>query len=181
MSEHTEEMAFEKKKIFRERKLKRKSNFKLMTYLFILIQHTKVPSGPRNLFLLVHNRSLCGSHWLTVLLTKHPYACLHAECVLDLARKLLLVVTAVVSPGLTVFLNVYATLFFPKYSMLFFSSSFSSPLVSGSSLWFCVRYYFSSVFAFVQRKEEWMYSSVVCWKAKALINHRASTAGFINS
>lgn len=54
--------------------------------------------------------------------------------VLDLAGTLLLVVTAVVSSALTVFLNGYATLFCPKYAILLFSSSFSSPQVTERSL-----------------------------------------------
>lgn len=175
MSEYTEKVPFEKKQNSEKGNLRGK----VFLSTWHIYPHTNTLSGPRNLFLLVHNRNLPGSQWLTVLLTKHPYARLYA--VLDLAEKFLLVVTAVVSPALTMFLNVYAMLFCPKCAMLFFSSSFPSPPVSESSLWFCVRYYFSPVFAFDQRKQEWMYSSTVCWEARALINHRASTAGFINS
>lgn len=183
VSEHTTGGGFWANTVYWERKVKSKNIFsKHAISVFSSYQHTKVPSDPRNLFLLVHNRSLPGSHWLTL----HCWQNIHMlictqNALLHLAGKLLLVVTAVVSSALTLFLNVYVTLFCPICVTLFFSSSFSSPLLSGSSLRFCVRYYFLLVFAFDQTQQEWMYSSAVCWKAKALINHRASITGFINS
>lgn len=175
-------MAFEKYCTLRKESQEQERFSKHAISVFSSYQHTKVPSAPRNLFLLVHNRSLPGSHWLTL----HWWQNIHMlictqNAVLDLAGKLLLVVTAVVSSALTVFLNVYAILLCPICATLFFSFSFSSPLPSGSSLWFCVRYYFSPVFAFDQTEQEWMYSSAVSWKAKVLISHRASIIGFINS
>lgn len=127
-----------------------------MPYLFFFsYQHTKVSSNPRNLFVLVCNRNFPGSHWLTLYCWQNTHMLIRTQnAVLDLAGKLLLVVTAVVSSAQAVFLNVYDTLLCPICTMLFFYSSLFSPLLSGSSLWFCVRYYFSPVFSFDQTQED---------------------------
>lgn len=138
---------------------------------FSLYQYNKQPSDPGNLFLLVHNANLPGSCWLTL----HCWQNIHMlictqNVVLDLAGKLLLVVTAVESSALTVFLNVYAIPLCPVCATFFFSSCFSRSLLSRSFFWFCVSCYFSLVITFDKTQEEWVFSSAVCWKAKALIN-----------
>lgn len=147
--------------------------FRICHSCFFLYQHNKEPSDPGNLFLLVCSVNLPGSCWLSLHCWQNIHMLICTQSVVfDLAGKLLLVVIAVVSSSLAVFLNVYATLLCPIYATLFFSSFFSRLLLSGSFFWFYIRYYFSPVITSDQT-QEWMCSYAMFWKTKALVNYGA--------
>lgn len=76
--------------------------------------------------------------WLTLtqsaLLTKHPYVLLCSGCCVRFGREVVAGCHCSGKLSLTVFLNVYATLLCSRCAMLFFSLSFPSQQLSGSSL-----------------------------------------------